>query len=141
MKLAIGRWRMALLLAACCQLSCSIPNLESQQCAEARDTAKEFYSWYLGTDVAMRMEQRETYDRFIAPNFRPPSNSDLDPFFLSPTTPTTFKIGKCELENDTRASIQVQLYWRQQLKTEQREVYADAIKVGDKWLIDKVESR
>jgi len=126
---------------AFCVAACSIPNLESQQCADARNTVKEFYSWYLGTDPNTREQQQVIYDRFIASNFHSSARSDLDPFFLSPTTPTTFKIGKCEMRNDSQTAIQVQLYWRQPDKTEQEEVYAETIRSADKWLIDKVESR
>jgi hypothetical protein len=37
--------------------------------------------------------------------------------------------------------MQVQLYWRHDGKTDQKEVYADVAKTGDRWQIDKVESR
>jgi hypothetical protein len=121
--------------------SCSIPNLEGRQCTETRDVVREFYSWYLGTDAAMREKQRDIYDRYIAPNFHSAATAGLDPFFLSDTTPTTFKIGKCEVRDDSHVNMQVQIYWRQEQKIDQKEVYADVEKVGDKWLIDKVDSR
>ena len=124
-----------------CISSCSIPSLESRECAEARNTVKEFYSWYLGTDAKTRERQRVTYDRFIAPSFGATTSDDLDPFFLSLTPPTTFKIGKCETKNESNTEIQVQLYWRLADKTQQEEVFAETIKTGDTWLIDKVESR
>jgi hypothetical protein len=130
-----------LLFGICSQIGCSIPSLESQQCTETRDIVKEFYSWYLGTDTEMRAKQRDIYERYIASEFQPSSRNDEDPFFLSGTTPTTFKIGKCEVVSDTEVEIQVQLYWRQGNKTDQKEVYAETIKQGDKWVIDKVESR
>jgi len=126
---------------AFCIAACSIPSLESQQCAEARDSVKDFYSWYLGTDAKTRTQQQTTYDRFIAPGFQTSATDDLDPFFLSPTMPTTFKIGKCDVDNDSRVSIQVQLYWRYESKTDQKEVYAEVARSGDKWLIEKVASR
>jgi hypothetical protein len=121
--------------------SCSIPNLEGQQCTETRDVVREFYSWYLGTDPAMREKQRDVHDRYIASDFRSAAVSGLDPFFLSDTTPTTFKIGKCEVKDDSHVDIQVQIYWRQEQKIDQKEVYADVEKVGDKWLIDEVNGR
>jgi hypothetical protein len=120
---------------------CSIPNLEGQQCTEARDAVHDFYFWYLGTDPAMRDKQKDVYDRFIAPGFVTAAGEGRDPFFLSDTIPTTLKIGKCEMKDDSRVEMQVQLYWRQGGKTDQKEVYADVARSGDKWLIDKVESR
>lgn len=121
--------------------SCSIPNLEGQQCTDARESVREFYFWYLGTEAAMRDKQREIYDRSVAPNFRSAAGANLDPFFLSDTTPTTLKIGRCELKDDSHVEMQVQLYWKHEGKTDQKEVYADVAKAGDKWLIEKVESR
>lgn len=130
-----------LLMTAISQPACSIPNLEGQQCTEARDTVKEFYSWYMGTDAETRQKQNEIYYRYIASNFQSSAGPETDKFYLSETTPTTFKIGKCEQTNDQRIAMQVQLYWRQDGKTDQKEVYADLIKVRDSWQIDKVESR
>jgi hypothetical protein len=124
-----------------CVSGCSIPNLEGQQCTEARDAVHDFYFWYLGTDPAMRDKQKDVYDRFIAPGFVTAAGEGRDPFFLSDTIPTTLKIGKCEMKDDSRVEMQVQLYWRQGGKTDQKEVYADVARSGDKWLIDKVESR
>lgn len=121
--------------------SCSIPNLEAPQCSEARDTVKEFYSWYLGTDADMRSRQRVVYDRFVSPTFRTDNAGADDPFFRSSTLPTTFKIGKCESTTDSKARMQVQLYWREDGKTDQKDVFTELTKTGERWLIDKVESR
>ena len=128
-------------LMAFCFVGCSVPKLESSQCSEAGDQVKEFYSWYLGTDAEMRGRQGDIYDRFISPKFQTDAAEGTDPFFRSTTLPTTFKIGKCESMNDTQGKIQVQLYWRFENKTDQKEVYADVVKSGDRWLIEKVESR
>jgi hypothetical protein len=123
------------------QAACSIPNLESRSCSEARDSVKEFYSWYTGTDADIREKQPEIRARFVSPNFDSAATGETDPFLLSTTFPTTFKIGKCEAKDDLHVVVQVQLYWREDRKTDQKEVYADVIKTGDKWLIDRVDSR
>jgi hypothetical protein len=130
-----------ILVAAIGIASCSIPNLEGQQCTVTRDVVREFYSWYLGTDAAARQKQRDVYDRYIASNFHSAATAGLDPFFLSDTTPTTFKVGKCEVKDDSHVSMQVQIYWRQDQNVDQKEVYADVEKIGDKWQIDKVDGR
>jgi hypothetical protein len=133
---------VCLLLMIGGQLACSIPNPESQQCSEARDSAKEFYSWYLGTDAEQRTKQPDVFRKFISPNSSlNTSAGEIDPFFNSETAPTTFKIGKCEMVDSTHTNIQIQLYWREGAKTEQKEVYAGTVKSGDRWLIEKVESR
>jgi hypothetical protein len=88
----------------------------------------------------MRGRQREVYDRFVSSSFAAKSGP-LDPFFLSDTQPTTFKIGKCDAADDSHAKVQVQLYWRQERKTDQKEVYAMTVKSDDKWLIESVDSQ
>jgi len=130
-----------MLLAVVSQTGCSIPNLEGQSCTEARDAVKEFYSWYLGTDADTRLRQRDIYDRYVSQDFPASHGQNGGPFFLSDSTPTTFKIGKCEAVNDSTVEIQVQLYWRSDNRTDQREIYAETIKNNDKWLINKIHSR
>jgi len=144
MKLAFGGWRFAAItMLALFTFSCglSIPNLEDRECSSARDATREFYSWYLGTDSESRSKQKEVYDRFVSPGFSSTASGAADPFFLADTTPTTFKVGKCEQRDESHIAMQVQMYWRQDAKTDQKEVYADLTKTGGKWLIDKVESR
>jgi len=150
-RFAVGSWRMAVVLrlgVALCvvltigsELGCSIPNMQSQQCSEASDDVKEFYSWYLGTDAQQR--RPEIFKKFLSPEllgYR--DTGEKDPFYLSANVPTTFKIGKCELVDDSHANVQVQLYWRHSdQNTEQREVYADTVKSGDVWQIGKIEDR
>ena len=132
---------VCLMLIACCVSSCSMPSLETPQCNEARDSVKEFYSWYLGTDAEMRSRQRDFYDRYVSRTFDPAQRDGLDAFFLSDTTPTTFKVGKCEVTDDTHAKVQVQLYWRQERKTDQKEIYVKTVKSEDTWLIESVDSQ
>ena len=115
--------------------------MQSQQCSEASDSVKEFYSWYLGTDVQQR--HPEVFKKFLSPEILNERKSgEKDPFYLSAETPTTFKVGKCDLVDDAHANVQVQLYWRHsERNTEQREVYADTVKNGDVWQIEKIEDR
>lgn len=115
--------------------------MQSQQCSESSDSVKEFYSWYLGTDTQQR--QPQVFKKFLSSELLNGRNDGgKDPFYLSPNAPTTFKIGKCELVDDSHANIQVQLYWRHNdQNTEQREVYADTVKNGDEWQIAKIEDR
>jgi hypothetical protein len=131
-----------LLLIAVCSWGCSIPNMQSQQCSEASDNVKEFYSWYLGTDAEQR--RPEVFKKYVAAGFPTdiPGNDESDPFYLSAKAPTTFKVGKCQIVDDSHSDVQVQLYWRySDRNTDQREVYADTVKTGDVWQIVKIEDR
>jgi hypothetical protein len=129
------------LLSTITQLNCSMPSLESAPCGEARDSVKEFYSWYLGTDPVARDKQLEFFDRYVSRDLSRTARDGTDPFFLSDSPPTTFKVGKCEIIDDTHVKMQVQLYWRGERKTDQKEVFAETAKSENKWLIKKVESR
>lgn len=131
---------LAILQLSLFAAACSIPNLETAQCSEARDVVKEFYSWYLGTDPTQLEQQPEVLDRFISPKFAQ-SVGGIDPFFLSDTPPTTFKVGRCETVDEDHLRLQVQLYWRYERQIEQKEVFADVVRSDNKWFIEKVEDR
>ena len=120
---------------------CSIPSLEKPECTQARDTVKQFYSWYLGTDVDVRSRQPEIYEKYISPSFvYDPKKRETDPYFLTNDFPKTFKIGKCEAPESNKATLQVQLYWRDDAKTVQKDLHVEAIKTGDVWLINKISN-
>ena len=63
-----------------------------------------------------------------------------DYFTKSVEFPKTFKIGKCEAPQPDKANVQVQVYWRDDAKTVQKEVNVEAVKTGDTWLINKVSN-
>ena len=146
-QFAIGRLLKAycLSLIAVCFCGCSVPNMQSQQCSEASDSVKEFYSWYMGTDAEERAKRPAVYRKFISPDFPLDSkNWESDPYLLSHNFPTTFKVGKCEMVDESHVRVQVQLYWRPEDsdgKTVQKEIYADAVNKGDAWQIAKIEDR
>ncbi len=122
--------------------ACRIPNMTSPQCIEARDAVKEFYSFHFGNDMRPTPENLKLRERFLTPDLAksleiaPPTSTDY--FTATDQAPKTFKIGKCESQDATHATLQVQLYWRDDIETVQKEVHAEAVKTGDKWLISKV---
>jgi hypothetical protein len=128
---------------ALCTSSCRIPNMTSPQCIEARDAVKEFYSFHFGNDMRPTPENLRLRERFLTPELatslkNAPPASTVDYFTETDQAPKTFKIGKCESPDPTHATLQVQLYWRDDIETVQKEVHAEAIKSGDTWLINKV---
>ena len=154
MRLAVGTWRMTvalrigaffcLLPTAYCQLSCSIPNLESQQCSEARDAVKEFYSFHFGNDMRPSIVNLEQSKRFLTPELigelstRPETTNDY--FTATDNYPKAFRVGVCRASSASEVTIQVVLFWKDDTRSEQKEVIVNTIKQGDKWLINKVES-
>ena len=121
---------------------CSIPNLEGGECNEARDAVRQFYSFHFGNDMRPTAENLKLRERFLTPELAaslekaPPSA--IDYFTSTEQAPKTFKVGKCDATDPTHARFQVQLYWRDDIETVQKEVHAEAVKTGDVWLINKV---
>jgi len=62
-----------------------------------------------------------------------------DPFTTaSVDIPKAFRVGKCEEVSNGRTRIQVLLFWRDDERSEQREIFVDAKNVDGGWLIDDV---
>ncbi|MEO6052146.1 MAG: hypothetical protein ABIP78_12560 [Pyrinomonadaceae bacterium] len=63
-----------------------------------------------------------------------------DYFTATDNYPKAFRVGECKSDADDRAALQILLLWRDDTKSEQKEVHVETIKVGDKWLINKVSN-
>ena len=142
---SVVSWRrtvfICLLLAAYCQLACSIPNLEKPQCTAGRDVVRRFYSFHFGNDMHPTDDNLKARQRFLTGDlYKSLSGSagSKDYFTASDEFPKTFKMGKCELPQSDKANVQVQIYWRDDTKTVQKEVNVEAIEKGGSWLINKV---
>jgi hypothetical protein len=119
-----------------------MPNLEGAECSEARDAVKQFYSFHFGNDMRPTVQTLKLRERFLTPELiRQLENmpeTSRDYFTATDQAPKTFKIGKCVVKDPTHAEFQVQLYWRDDIETVQKDVQAEAVKADDTWLIDKV---
>lgn len=127
---------------ALCFSSCSIPNLEAPECSAARDSVKQFYSFHFANDMRPSAENLKARERFLTQGFyeslTAANRPKTDIFTASDDPPKTFKIGECKVIDKTRTDLQVQIYWRDDVQTVQREVRVEAVKTGEDWLIDKV---
>ena len=85
------------------------------------------------------LKQRE---RFLTPeftNFLKNGQDGIDPFTTNSTDlPKAFRVGECKEISPDRAEFQVLLFWRDDTRTEQREILVPAVRSGDKWLIDRI---
>jgi len=124
--------------------ACSVPKLETQQCSEARDAVKRFYSFHFGNDMAPAQENLKVREKFLTAdlfNQLGLSNEQkIDYFTNTEIHPKAFRVGECSSELKDNATLQVLLFWRndEKYESQQREVHVDAVKIGDKWLINKV---
>lgn len=128
-----------------CIAGCGVPNLESADCTAARAAAKQFYSFHFANDMKATSENLKARQKFLTPRyFEMLSGADLgdkDPFTMTSEFPRTFKIGECREDPPASVDLQVQLYWRDDESTVQREVTASIVKQNDTWLLDSVGSK
>jgi len=121
---------------------CSIPNLEKSECTQARDVVKQFYSFHFGNDMHPTAENLKLRERFLTPGLAAilaASNEPaIDYFTATAEYPKAFRLGACTVGTGENATVQVLLFWRDDERSVQKEVKAEAVKSGDKWLIDKV---
>lgn len=142
-------WRritfFCLLLAACCLPSCSVPNLESPECTEARQTVREFYSQHFGGDMKFTPENIRAREKYLAPDFAwllQKFVTDSDPFTLTPgdDLPKAFRVGSCKTIAPDKTGLQVLLFWKDEARSEQREINVEAVRQNDKWLISNISN-
>lgn len=124
-------------------ISCSVPNLESADCAGARQTVKSFYSYHFGGDMLVTPENLKQNEKFLTNDFlnnlRNSQSFEKDPFTLTNDAPKAFRVGGCQIaELQTRVNFEVLLFWKTDTRSEQREIKVEAVKQNDKWLINKI---
>lgn len=123
-------------------LSCSLPNLETAQCAEARNTVKRFYSLHFaeqqtpGPEYARARE--ELLSGRLADQLKSAPDGGPDYFTAAANFPKAFRVGACSNQTDAVADLQVVLLWRDDIKNEQREVTVHTRKIEENWVIDAV---
>lgn len=125
--------------------SCSIPNLEEPACTDARTEVRQFYSFHFGNDMKPSAENLKLREKFLTSeliNTLSASGETLVDYFTATADyPKTFRIGECKAISPAETEFQVVLLWRDDKRTEQKEVRVDAVKKDDKWLINKVVNK
>jgi hypothetical protein len=123
--------------------ACSIPNLESAECAEARQTIKEFYSFHFGNEMKFSPENLRLRERFLTPEYAASlrnESTEADVFTVNSNDyPKAFRAGGCRAAAPDKVVFEVLLFWKTESRTEQRQIEVETIKRNDKWLIDKIE--
>ncbi len=126
--------------------ACSIPNLETPECSEARNTVKEFYSFYFGSDMKFMKDNLKQRERYLSNELKQKLENQpdgaTDYFTATDDYPKAFRLGDCKtVELNKKVNIQILLFWKTDTRSEQREIYVEVIKENAKWLINKVESK
>lgn len=136
-----------LLIAYCilltsCLLSCSVPNLEPANCIEARGVVKEFYSFHFGNDMRFTKENLKLRAEFLTPEFTASLQNEQmngDVFTTgSDDFAKAFRVGECAAVSLEETIFQVILFWRDDVRSEQKVIMVGMIKYNGKWLINRV---
>jgi len=139
-------WRevffFCLLSSVFCLLSCSIPNLESPECTEARNTVREFYSYHFGNDMKFSAENLNRREKFLSGSLKQElekqTSTTKDYFTATDDYPKAFRVGSCKIEGEYKTVFGVLLFWKDEQRDEQKEIQVEAIKENNNWLINKV---
>lgn len=123
--------------------ACSMPNLEKPECTAARQTVKEFYSFHFGDQMKPSTENLRKRAKFLSDELNralaaPETETATDYFTRTDDYPKAFRIGECAATNENRTVFQVVLFWKDDVRSEQREVKVEAVKQSGKWLINSV---
>ncbi|RMG00975.1 MAG: DUF3828 domain-containing protein [Acidobacteria bacterium] len=123
--------------------ACSVPNLESPECSQAREQLKDFYSYHFADDMSFSSMKLQNSKKYLTKRFASELeliNTTADVFTSGDNDfPKAFRIGKCELVNPDKAEVEVLLFWKDESRTEQRKIKVITIRENNNWLIDRIE--
>ncbi|HEY0050381.1 MAG TPA: hypothetical protein VGB68_13895, partial [Pyrinomonadaceae bacterium] len=130
---------------AFCISSCSVPNLESPECSAARTAVREFYSNHFGGDMKFTPENLKAREKHLTPDLARLLQkflTDSDPFTLSAPDdlPKAFRAGGCKVAAPDKTELQILLFWKDDVRSEQREITVEAVKQNETWLINNISS-
>lgn len=117
--------------------ACSVPNLESAECSGSREVVKRYYSRYVFGE-----EEGAANPEFLSNQLiERVRTSDTKAYFTAGHEgPRAFRVAECTLQNDGRATLIVQLLWRDDNSSEQREIKVETARGGSGWVIDGVSN-
>ena len=130
-----------LLLFAFCSLDCSLPVLESAECSESREAVRQFYSFHYANDISPTPENLKAREKYLTPELYQTLLGEKLPkdyFTFSETPPKAFRVAGCTMVDANKTELGVHLFWKDETKTTQNEIEVEAVKQGNKWLVNKV---
>lgn len=126
--------------AACSRIS--LPSLEDASCREARDNARKFYSLHFDRSLVPSAEDLKQKESFLTPELfaKLASRAETPEDYFTSTSdyPKAFRVGTCTAESNDKVRFDVRLFWRDDKRSEEREVVATMVRADGKWLIDEV---
>lgn len=122
--------------------ACSVPNLETPECGEARQPVKEFYSYHFGNDMKPSRENLQSREKFLSTDLKQRlallPETPRDYFTSTEDYPKAFRIGSCKTAEAGKTVFQIVVFWKDDTRSEQREIQVEAVKENGKWLINRI---
>jgi hypothetical protein len=85
--------------------------------------------------VSERFLSTDLFNRLSGSN-----ETAVDYFTQTADYPKAFRVGVCTANSNDKVIMQVLMLWRDDQRTEQKEVRVEMLKTGDKWLINNVSN-
>lgn len=125
--------------------SCSVPNLEKPECIASRATVKQFYSNHFGGDFKPNAANLEKSKNYLTANLleelKNKNENQQDYFTQTADYPKAFRVGGCEVISNDKTIFEILIFWKDEVRTEQREIKVETVNENGKWLIAKVENK
>ena len=123
--------------------SCGVPNLEPPECSAARTAVREFYSFHFGNEMKFSAESLDRRERFLSPSLTEQvskAREGTDPFTTGDADlPKAFRAGECRVLAPGRTQFDLLIFWKDDVRTEQRTLKVEAVRTENGWLVDKIE--
>lgn len=102
---------------------------------------REFYSLHFGSDMQPSEEYLEKRKKYLTAewNFFVSKNLSRkqDYFTLTEDYPKAFRIGECAAAAPDKVVFQVVFFWKDDVRSEQRETQVEVVKENGNWLINR----
>jgi hypothetical protein len=139
------KWLRAVVLLPLLAAACSLPNLEGADCSEARTSLREFYSFHFGGDMVFSADRLAQRERFLTPEFaaglRNGSPEGVDVFTTGTADlPKAFRVGACRAAGPDEVEFRVLLFWKDDVRSEQREIGVRMEREDGRWLVSAVDN-
>ena len=143
-KIRKSRLFYSALITLCFCFSGCIKSLESPECAQARDTIKKFYGYYLDSLIHPNAGGVREREEFLTDKAKQMLQTETAEDYFTQTTqdfPKAFRVGECQTIAPDRAAFEVLFFWKTDTRSEERRIRVEAAKENEKWLIDEVSPK
>lgn len=134
-----------LILLAFVLSACAVPNIENPRCREAQDFLKKFYSFHFGNEMRSSAENLDKRKEFLTGELQQQlarqNPSAFDYFTQTEDYPKAFRVGACEAVGEEKILTDILLFWKDDTRSEQREIRVEVVKENENWSVNQVQNK